>query len=67
MAVEFAFLLAQESEPPVLVDLSLSWILAIDREDPTPGGAPTRAGVGRNGLETERRMQRSKYKAQDPI
>jgi hypothetical protein len=30
-AVEFAFLLAKESEPPVLVDLCLSWILAIGR------------------------------------
>jgi AraC-like DNA-binding protein len=30
-AVEFAFLLAQEAEPAVLVDLCLSWILTIGR------------------------------------
>ncbi len=42
VAVEFTFLLARESEPPVLVDLCLSWILAIGRRGAEAPFSPLR-------------------------
>lgn len=56
-AIEFAWLLAQEAEPPVLVDLCLSWILAIGRRGTGNAITPlrvelTRAPKDRELLET---------------
>jgi AraC-like DNA-binding protein len=66
-AVEFAFLLAREAEPSVLVDLCLSWILNIGRNGTGQPIAPlrlelTRPARHRETLETHYRC-RAKFKA----
>lgn len=46
-AVEFAFPLAQEAEPPVLVDVCLSWILGIGRRGTGQPVTPLRLELAR--------------------
>jgi AraC-like DNA-binding protein len=66
-AVEFAFLLARDAEPAVLVDLCLSWILTIGRSGTGYPIIPlrlelTRAAAHRDTLEEHYRC-RAKFKA----
>jgi AraC-like DNA-binding protein len=49
-AVEFAFPLAQEAEPPVLVDVCLSWILGIGRRGTGQAVTPLRLELARPPL-----------------
>jgi AraC-like DNA-binding protein len=58
-AVEFAFLLAHEHEPPVLVDICLSWILGIGRRGTGQPIRPLRVELARPPL--HRRLFETHY------
>jgi AraC-like DNA-binding protein len=52
-AVEFAWLLAREAEPPALIDLCLSWILAIGRRGTNHDLVPLRLELARPPVHRE--------------
>lgn len=52
-AIEFAWLLAQEAEPPVIVDLCLSWIFAIGRRGTGNAITPLRVELTRASKDRE--------------
>ena len=54
--VEFRYLLAEETEPPVMVDLAFSWVVAIARRGTDGRVAPTR-------IELQRAENRKMYEA----
>jgi AraC-like DNA-binding protein len=53
VAVEFAWLLAEEDEPPVLVDLCLAWILGIGRRGTGQPLQPLRVELARPPAQRE--------------